>query len=127
MDLDAQKILFAEGLAQGMTNKEALKFAGYSPKSTSTAARLCKDKDVIGYKSVRIKENTRPAVAQTDECLEILSEIARNIEASNTDRIKAISILLQCNGKLKADIQLNVVNQVQQTTILSLKRKHGIE
>ena len=123
MDLDAQKILFAEGLAQGMTNKEALKFAGYSPKSTSTAARLCKDKDVIGYKSVRIKENTRPAVAQTDECLEMLSEIARNVEASNSDRIKAISVLLQCDGKLKNEINIISKNTFQQQVLANITQK----
>ena len=123
MDLDAQKILFAEGLAQGMTNKEALKFAGYSPKSTSTAARLCKDKDVIEYKSVRIKENTRPAVAQTDECLEILSEIARNVEASNSDRIKAISVLLQCDGKLKNEINIISKNTFQQQVLANITQK----
>ena len=80
---------------------EAYLRAGYQKKKTSCqtlASNLLKKPDIQARLAELATEVKREKIAGVVECQEILTAIARNSEADDANRIKAIHLLLKVQG-----------------------------
>ena len=89
---------------------EAYKIAGFKSKddnsAAANAARLLRNDKIQGRLKELSKEVASSKIANTTECQELLTEIARNKKIFPKDRVAALNTLLKAQGAFSQNVNI---------------------